>query len=1139
MNTLDTAASNVGCPGAPVTLSSRTLSGERFLERAASRAVPSEPLILQCARAWRSRSREALVMMACCTVLLGATPIVRPVAVQAQAAQVAQRSIVLPLDKDVELPFPDGSTFAVKSGADLVRVTRNIEPDENGKTWLNVEPLAAGTAIVEVTSLRGTTRYAINVRETATSTTTTPSAVDTPSAEAARPATADAPAVSTPTTSDANTSGQPTSDAAPVTVRPSLPANSGRRAVITQAPPEELAPLPALRGNDVPPGRSTLPTGLAPVMPEANEPQITPILPQPSRLPSGNAAFPSAPATPRQVRSMGGNAATPGRSINVTQGLARLMSFNRNILSVFFSDINVMDARAMNARTVAVTGAAPGRSTLAVFVSRYAGDVVGKVEIFTIVVESPTPRNTLPAGGRDAATIELAIRSAINDPRVQVSVIQQPNGGFAAKLSGVLRDIAERQAAIDTAALFVPRDQVISALYLDPGAPTLAQAQNPMQAASGEQVLQAKLRQITGNETIELVSLPTGVAVKAEVDSAADAETLLGLLPTLNQRVLPFIVVRGQNGAAVQNGSTPNGNVAESGEGKYYGAQRPVLTGEDQEITRRLHEVTAIRSVSAVRTAQNAIAVYGTVRNRIEYETVRRYLLMLPLIGPQTSVVTQQQSFSTGGGVGGGPAAAGGRQGAPTGARPLVSPQMNPNTQINANAQVSPGAPGAGGVSGGAATGIPAGAPGGAVTGGGFPGGAGFGNGIPANVFGSGNTLPGTGATGPLTTAPLASGQVGGFNPGAFGQQGFNPNVPGNYSFTQQGATLPTSYAVSQAEGFVDPVQALKDEVNRAQQPAGGYFQSVNLQMFVRVLDENGQSVRRVTAETSIVEISRTSLRNLGLEAGTVAITRQNVTAPVLERNPVTGNRELVTPPVVTREFDPAFRQGIFTAANGIVGLEGFRILDPLRARLNALYQKGNARILSEPNITAVEGAEAQIVIGGERPVPSAVTSGQAVGQSIVFRRFGIILTMRPTVTDDDTIIMQIRADVTELDTTSGVNINGAFIPGERVRSINTTLNMREGDIIVLGGLISNDRREQTSRVPILSNIPILGKLFRSRRFENNESELAIFLTPRITRMPASMNTHEAINRVPALPALPTNQQATATFDTFGTSQTR
>ncbi|MDF2441722.1 MAG: pilus assembly protein CpaC, partial [Abditibacteriota bacterium] len=1056
---------------------------------------------------------------------------------RAQSALEAQKSVALPLDKDVLLPFPEGSTFSLTSGANLVRVTRTPGPDENGKTWLHVEPLSAGRAVISVTSVQGTTNYTINVRDSATVTTTpAPAAAEAPAATTApveaAPAANSGANVQTPA-NDATSTG------ASVTVRPSLPIEVEP----APAPQREVAPLPALRGNDVPIGRSTLPSGMAPVIPEPSEPHITPILPQPSRLPSGNAAFPSAPATPRQVRSISNNVGVTGRSINVTQGLARFLSFRENILSVFFSDVNVMDARAMNARTVAVTGSAPGKSTLAVFVSRYPGDVVGKPEIFNIVVESPTPRNTLPAGGRDAATIELAIRSAISDPRVQVSVIQQPNGAFAAKLTGALRDLAERQAAIDTAALFVPRDQVISALYLDPAAPTLAQAQNPTQTASNEQILQAKLRQITGNETIELVSLPTGVAVKAEVDSAADAETLLGLLPTLNQRVLPFIVVRGQNGA--RNGSAANGNLAESGDGRFYGAQRPILTGEDQEITRRLHEVTGVRSVSAVRTAQNAIAVYGTVRNRIEYETVRRYLLMLPLIGPQTSVVSQQQSFSTGSFGGGGAAAQGGRQGVPAGARPLVSPQMDGQTQFNANAQVTPGAPaggigaggiGAGGIGGATGTGVPAAGPTVAPANGGFPGG-GFGGAAEAGTgigTGAGVGIPNNFGTGPLSTAPLASGPAG-FTPGAF-PPGFNPNVPGNYSFSQQGSGLSNSYAVSQAEGFIDPLQALKDPVNRAQQPAGGYQQSVNLQMFVRVLDEDGRSVRRVTAETSIVEISRNTLRNLGVQAGTVAILNQNTTPPILERNPATGNRELVSPGTVTRTIDPTFREGVFTAANGIVGLEGFRVLDPLRARINALYQKGNARVLSEPNITAIEGADAQIVVGGERPVPSAVTSGQAVGQSIVFRRFGIILTIRPTVTDDDTIIMQIRADVTELDTTSGININGALIPGERVRSINTTLNMREGDIIVLGGLISNDRREQTSRVPILSSIPILGNLFKSRRFENNESELAIFLSPRITRMPASMNTQEAVNRVPALPLLPTNQQGTATFDTFGSS---
>jgi Flp pilus assembly secretin CpaC len=298
--------------------------------------------------------------------------------------------------------------------------------------------------------------------------------------------------------------------------------------------------------------------------------------------------------------------------------------------------------------------------------------------------------------------------------------------------------------------------------------------------------------------------------------------------------------------------------------------------------------------------------------------------------------------------------------------------------------------------------------------------------------------------------------------------------------------------------------------------------------MFVRILDADGQSVRRVTAETSIVEIRRDSLKNLGLEYGTVAILSQDVRGGQISIGP--NGQTLVQPPIVTRTIDPTFRPGLATAANGLVGGGPTQILDPFRVRLNALYQNGNVRLLSRPNLTAVEGSTAQITIGGERPVPSAIATGQAVGQTIVFRRFGIILTMRPTLTDDDTIILQIRADISELADEFGVTLNGARVPGERVRSVDTTLTLREGDTMVLGGLITNERRQQTSRIPILSSLPIIGSLFQSKRFENNESELAIFLTPRIDRMATTVNTKEAVQRVPALPELPSNNQATGVF---------
>lgn len=898
-------------------------------------------------------------------------------------------------------------------------------------------------------------------------------------------------------------------------------------------------------------GGSVLPSGNPRLGPH-EEPSLSGSQPIPAR---GSNLFPIAPWTRQQPQVAPQRGRESGRDIHVRVGLARFLRFSQNILSVYFSDPSVMDARALNARSVAVTGSARGNSTLAVSVAQSPNDTLGRVEIFNIIVDPATPSLSPTL---DAATTEAAIQAAIYDPRILVGVFRAADGTLAASLKGTLHDVAEKSAAESTAALFVPR--VSSYLYVDPFAPTLSQAMYPIAPSapvSGEGVLQSKLRQITGNETIELVSLPGTLAVKATVDSPEDAEALLSLLPTLNTRVQPFIVVRGQNsgqssGSVGADGAPVAGSALGSASGgKYYGADRPILNGEDLEITRRLQEVTGIRTVSVVRTAQNALAIYGTVRNRVDYETVRRYVIMLPVIGSGSGGASQSRTFSNGAGAGALPT--GGQSVGGAGGANVNRPQFNPALQGNpgdpffqSQAQIGGGAGGGAGA-GGAGTGAVAPA---APSADGFGTGAGSGTGAVAPAAPNTGGAPGSFGTGTFG-APGANnfggvGLVPGVGYGGFQNGGFQN---GSTDFTQT-ASAQGAGGASQAAGFTSPETALRDPINASQQPNSGYRQNVNVQMFVRILDAADQSVRRVTLDSNIVEISRTSLRNLGIEAGTVALLSENVTpatpgtAPTITINPATGQQTITpgtpgTPAITNRTVDPTLRQGVFTAATGFVGLQGLRALDPLRFRLNALYQSGNARILSRPNLSAVEGAEAQIVVGGERPVPSAVATGQAVGQSIVFRRFGIILTMRPTMLDDDTILLQIRADVTELASEYGININGALVPGERVRSVNTTITVRPGDTFVLGGLITNDRRQQTSRIPILSSLPFIGSLFKSKRFENNESELAIFMTPRIDKLPVTVNGRETVNRASALPPLPDSATGTSAFGAFGTSTTR
>lgn len=706
----------------------------------------------------------------------------------------------------------------------------------------------------------------------------------------------------------------------------------------------------------------------------------------PPRMPTGTSPFPMEAALPAEVERMASDPTAMRPLYRVSSGMARVMAFRANILAVFFSDENIMDARAINARTLAVTGKGSGKSTLAVFLSRYAGDVVGRAVIYNIEVFPASGRAAIAPAFSDPAAAEIAIRTAINDPRVRVSVIQRPDGTLVAQLAGSLRDKAEVDAAISTAALFVPN--VIPSLYVDAKAPSLEEAMR-IPVLMGEPLMQSQLRAIFGNDTIELIPLPGGTALKGVVNSAAEAEALLSILPSLGRQIQPFLVIRSAEGNRI------------------YTSERPILYGEDFEITRRMNEVTGVSTVYAVRTARNALALYGTVRNRAEYETIRRYANILPQL-QETAASTQQTTTQSSGGA------------------TLTAP---------------------------AAT---------------------------------------TATTSSVAAVAPALSAVAGVAPA--------PSTAGLSGLTQANA------------------------------PAGAYKFPIQVQMFVRVLDDSSASVRLVTVESTIAEISRNTMKNLGATFGSATLLSETTTAgsPGIQTTSPLGVTTTTgaTPAVTTRTIDPTFRQGEGLLGD-FAGFGSFSNLNPIRVRLNALLQSGAARVLSKPNLTAVEGAAAQITIGGVRPVPQVTSTGAAGGSqqtNIVFRRFGIILSMRPTVTDDDTIILQIRGDVTNLDPSIAINLGGAIIPGESVRSVDTTVTMREGDTLVLGGLITNEYRKQTSKVPILGDLPIIGALFRSKNFENNETELAIFLTPRMIRQRISPNGQNAVSMVPSFPPLPSLQ---------------
>lgn len=161
---------------------------------------------------------------------------------------------------------------------------------------------------------------------------------------------------------------------------------------------------------------------------------------------------------------------------------------------------------------------------------------------------------------------------------------------------------------------------------------------------------------------------------------------------------------------------------------------------------------------------------------------------------------------------------------------------------------------------------------------------------------------------------------------------------------------------------------------------------------------------------------------------------------------------------------------------------------------LDALETEGLIRTLAEPNLTAMSGAEASFLAGGEIPVPSGVDNEGRI--LIQFKQFGVALKFKPVVLDDGRINLTVFTEVSQVDDTVGIVLDGIRIPGFKTRRAQTTVELPSGGALVIGGLLQNDLNTVTDGLPGLRNLPILGSLFRSENFQRRETELVITVTP-------------------------------------------
>jgi len=172
---------------------------------------------------------------------------------------------------------------------------------------------------------------------------------------------------------------------------------------------------------------------------------------------------------------------------------------------------------------------------------------------------------------------------------------------------------------------------------------------------------------------------------------------------------------------------------------------------------------------------------------------------------------------------------------------------------------------------------------------------------------------------------------------------------------------------------------------------------------------------------------------------------------------------------------------------------------DDLLAFLDAQEQNGRAHMLAEPTIMTANREVATFLAGGELPIPvvqAAAGAGAQSAISVQYREFGIRLRFTPEIVSDSLIKLNVAPEVSDLDFTNAVLLQGFRIPAFRTRKMESTVDVRRNTSLVVSGLFSNSDEVVKTGVPLLKDIPILGQLFSSTRYQKNESELIVVVTP-------------------------------------------
>jgi pilus assembly protein CpaC len=255
-----------------------------------------------------------------------------------------------------------------------------------------------------------------------------------------------------------------------------------------------------------------------------------------------------------------------------------------------------------------------------------------------------------------------------------------------------------------------------------------------------------------------------------------------------------------------------------------------------------------------------------------------------------------------------------------------------------------------------------------------------------------------------------------------------------------------------------------------------------------------GQSSQQVMLQVRFAEVNRRAIQELGVN---------------LFMGP-NGENDYVARTTTSQFTAPGFDRDATTFAD-FLNLFVMNTKYNVGVVIKALQGKGFYESLAEPNLIAYNGQEASFLAGGEFPVP--VVQGMSNAVTVTWKEFGVRLKFTPTIAGD-AIRLKVRPEVSALDFNNGITLQGFRIPALTTRYAETDVELRDGQSFAIAGLLHNTAQEDGSRVPILSSIPIIGNLFKSKSERKEQTELMVLITPQLVR---PLDPDE----VPALPVTP------------------